>query len=89
MLFTGSDFSEAPLPDTLTNATKMHFDFVQAADDKAVRSRMNRVSADRIVYGSAAPLKSFTANTSLLQRAQLSPGRVQAIRSGNAQRLMR
>jgi len=89
ILISDSVPSETPLPKTLPNAANMYFDFPRATDVKAVRGLVNSVSGDRFVYGSAAPLVDVTAATNLLQRAQLTAAQLKAIRSGNAQRLMR
>jgi predicted TIM-barrel fold metal-dependent hydrolase len=80
---------EVPVPNKLPNAASIYFDFLQARDEKAIPKLANRVTADRIVYGSAAPLKNVTASTNLPPGVQFTAGQVQAIRSGNAQRLAR
>jgi predicted TIM-barrel fold metal-dependent hydrolase len=89
LLIAGAMPAEAPQLNALPNGPSTYFDFGQATDVEALRGLLNRVSADHIVYGSAAPLVDVRPGTNVLQQDQLMPEQVRAICSGNAERMLR
>jgi predicted TIM-barrel fold metal-dependent hydrolase len=72
----------------LPSGATAFLDFARANDSQALRQLVNRVSADRIVYGSAAPLMETARSTDALQQANLKAEQVNTIRGGNAKGLM-
>jgi predicted TIM-barrel fold metal-dependent hydrolase len=66
----------------------IHFDFARAENAKDIRMLIDKVSADRVVFGSAMPLHDIEPAIVSLQRAQLSEADSKAIAMKNANRLV-
>jgi predicted TIM-barrel fold metal-dependent hydrolase len=86
LLIAGTVLKDVDSLDHLLKKSKTYFDCAQAVEAEPFRKLVNRVSAERVVYGSAAPLKNITPIEHL--RNDLAVPQVRAVSSGNAQRLM-
>jgi predicted TIM-barrel fold metal-dependent hydrolase len=73
---------------TLEPSQQVYFDFARLADGNSLTTFADRAPADRIVFGSGAPLHSIESPRSKLQNAKLSNERQNAIASRTASRLI-
>lgn len=67
---------------------QIYFDFAQAAGESAIRDLNDKTSANRVLFGSGAPLHDVAAPRAALQKAQLNHPERSAIQFKNADQLL-
>lgn len=72
----------------LAAQSNTYFDIAPNSAAPALRQFIDRVSADRIVYGSSTPLPDVSANRDTLFSSGMTAEQIKAIRSGNAERIV-
>jgi uncharacterized protein len=72
----------------LARSQQISFDFARIANGNSLTTFVDSASADRIVFGSGAPLHSIESARSTLQNAKLNKGHRNAIASRTAARLV-
>jgi predicted TIM-barrel fold metal-dependent hydrolase len=71
----------------LDSHTRACLEFSETTDVKTLRQTIKRVPAERLVYGSCAPLHGHALRQNTLQQLDLSTTQLKAVRSGNAEQL--
>jgi len=88
MILNGSRTPGQQAVSLLEDFENVWFDFAKLDVIDGLGRLLQRVPAERVVFGSHAPLFYFESARLKMQESVLTPQQAQAIRSGNAQRLL-
>jgi predicted TIM-barrel fold metal-dependent hydrolase len=89
LLLAGTTSDAAALLKTTPSGTSLFFDTALASDTHGLRRLMDQVPADRVVYGSAAPLNDAASSVRAIRESGLSSEQSKAIGGENAKRFLR